>query len=539
MKATYIDYSDTNSFSTGLISYINQDPKLAPFISYNPDIEGFRLLLDNKTVQADRETLVNVLKEQYAAIRSGEIQDSNIVSENIELLLKDTTYTITTGHQLNLFTGPLYFIFKIVTAINLSRELKANFPEKDFVPVYWMATEDHDFEEINHTHIGGKKIVWSYDAKGATGRLSTEEISSVIKEYTGILGISDNAVKLADLIETSYAQPTLASATRYLVNALFKEYGLLVIDADHAALKQQFAEIIYQDITEQNSFKTISSSIEKLETAGVHAQVNPRDINFFYLVDQLRERIVFENDKYQVLNTEIVFSEAELKQEIHSHPERFSPNVVMRPLYQEIILPNIAYIGGGAEVFYWLELKATFEHYAIDFPILILRNSALLDKGKSERTIEQLGFTPADLFKPADELKKQWVLAHSEHTLNLSDEWQEFKCLFERIKLRTHKIDPTLSVSADAVKARLEKAVHNLEKKLIKAEKRNYSDSLRRIDHLKDSLFPQGGLQERIENFGLFYVSQGDEFIASLIETFKPLDFKFTILHKEKVTSAY
>ena len=539
MKATYIDYSETNSFSPGLISYLQQDPKLDPFFSYKPDIEGFRQLLGNKEVKADRQILVTLLKEQYAGLNNDEAYSPNLVSQNIELLSNKDTFTITTGHQLNLFTGPLYFIFKIVTAINLSRELKANFPEKDFVPVYWMATEDHDFAEINHTYIGGKKISWQHEPKGATGRISTEQINTAIKEYTGILGISDNAIKLAKIIETAYTQPTLADATRYLVNALFRDYGLVIIDADHPAFKKQFSDIIYRDITGQNSFTAISSSMENLKLAGIDAQVNPREINFFYLSDNLRERIVYENSRYHVLNTDISFSADSLEQEIALHPERFSPNVVMRPLYQEVILPNIAYIGGGAEVIYWLQLKETFDYYGIDFPVLVLRNSALLDKGKSRRAMDQLNFSTSDLFKPAEELKKQWVLKHSEHTLNLADEWQEFKCLFERIKLRTHKIDPTLSPSTDAVKVRLERAIHNLEKKLIKAEKRNHSDALRRIDNLKNSLFPQGGLQERIENFGLFYVNSGDEFIASLIETFKPLDFKFTILQTEKATSEY
>ncbi|NEU09820.1 bacillithiol biosynthesis cysteine-adding enzyme BshC [Flavihumibacter sp. R14] len=539
MKATYIEYSETNSFSPGLISYINQDPELTPFISYQPDIEGFRKLLSNKETKADRRALTSVLKDQYAGIIASGSPSQKAVTDNIDLLSKETTYTVTTGHQLNLFTGPLYFIFKIVTAINLARELKVNFPDKDFVPVYWMATEDHDFEEINHTYIGGKKITWEHDAKGATGRICTKELGSIIKEYTGVLGISENSLKLAEIIESAYAQPNLAAATRYLVNALFKDYGLVIIDADHPALKKQFANIIQQDIIQQNSFKTINSSIEKLEAAGVHAQVNPREINFFYLEDNLRERIVYEDDKYRVLNTDIAFSEGELKQEIQSHPERFSPNVVMRPLYQEVILPNIAYVGGGAEVVYWLQLKATFEYYKVDFPILILRNSALVDKGKSGRIMNQLNLSPADLFKSAEELKKQWVIRHSEHTLNLADEWQEFKCLFERIKLRTHKIDPTLSPSTEAVKARLEKAIKNLEKKLIRAEKRNHSDSLKRIDNLKNSLFPNGVLQERIENFGLFSVHNGDEFIDSLINTFKPLDFKFTILQEEKAISTY
>ena len=531
MKATYIDYSQTNSFSPAVIRYINQDPDLTPFISYQPTIEGFTKILQDKTVVADRAALVKVLQEQYSGFITPEYQGSKLVAANIDLLSRNSTYTITTGHQLNLFTGPLYFIFKIVTAINLARELKRSFPDKDFVPVYWMATEDHDFAEINHTHIAGKKITWSYDAKGATGRLSTAQIASVIKEYTAVLGISENSEKLCSIIENAYLNhPTLASATRYLVNELFKDYGLVIIDADHRELKKQFAEIIEQDLIEQNSFKAISSSIEQLAAARIESQVNPREINFFYLKNGLRERIVYENNRYEVLNTQISFSESELKQEIHSHPERFSPNVVMRPLYQEVILPNLAYVGGGAEVVYWLELKQNFINYGIDFPILILRNSALLGSGKLELAMKKLELSPADLFKPAEELKSQWVLRHSEHTLNLEEESKEFKCLFERIKLRTHKIDPTLAASTEAVRARLEKAILRLEKKLIKAEKRNHSDALRKIDNFKASLFPKGALQERSENFGLFYVAHGEEFIASLVDSFKPLDFKFTIL---------
>ena len=460
MKATYIDYSDTNSFSPAVISYLDQDPKLAPFISYQPDLEGFRQLLRDKKVVADRQILVRVLKEQYASINGGNPDDSNAVFQNIDSLTQQDTYTITTGHQLNLFTGPLYFIFKIVTAINLARELKQNFPEKNFVPVYWMATEDHDFDEINHTYIGGKKVSWSHEAKGATGRLCTQDIANVIKDYIGVLGISENAEKLARIVEEAYLNhPTLATATRYLVNGLFKKYGLVILDADHPELKKQFSEITRQDIIGQNSFRNINSSIEKLQTVGIEAQVNSRDINFFYLADGIRERVVYEDDRYLVLNTDISFSEDALTEEIAVHPERFSPNVVMRPIYQEVILPNLAYVGGGAEVVYWLELKANFEHYGIDFPILILRNSGLIGGTKAANAMRRLDLSPEDLFKPAEELKKLWVLKHSQHTLNLADEWQEFKCLFEKIKLRAHKIDPTLSASTEAVRAKLEKAM--------------------------------------------------------------------------------
>ena len=554
MNASYIEYSETNSFSPAVISYIEGDEKLNPFISQKPTIDGFRNLLANKKVIADRTVLTKTLKKQYSALvttipeianqpfsgteadlnNPSESSQNNLVISNINLLEQPNTYTITTGHQLNIFTGPLYFIFKITTAIKLAQDLKKEFPDKNFVPVYWMATEDHDFEEINHTHIGGKKISWPKDAAGATGRLKTDDIQHALKEYTGVLGISENAQTLSNLVETAYsAHSNLSDATRFLANSLFGEYGLVIIDADHPDFKKQFASYIEKDIITQSSFENINSQSEKLEKIGFETQVNSREINFFYLRDNLRERIVLENSKYSVLNTDLSFTEEELKKEIQNHPERFSPNVVMRPLYQEVILPNIAYVGGGAEIIYWLQLKQNFDQYKVDFPILILRNSAMLTDYTLKSKLQKLDLEISDMFKQTNELEKTWVVNHSKNTLDLHDEWQELKCIFEKIKLRAHKIDVTLSPSTEAVKVRLNKAIINLEKKLIKAEKRNYSDSLNQIKNIKNKLFPQGGLQERSENFGLFYVKNGDDLIKSLVENFHPLDFKFTILQEE------
>lgn len=528
MKATYIDYSETQSFSEGLIRLLANDPQLAPFYSENPTIEGFKNLIKRKKNSANREILVEVLRDQYSIIKSP-LHSS--VEANIQLLKKENTFTVCTGHQLNLFTGPLYFVFKIVSAINLAKELKTNFPDKNFVPVYWMATEDHDFAEINHTYIAGKKISWENEVSGATGRIQTSGIEGAIREYQQVLGISENAEVLSNLIQKAYTEHSnLSDATRFLVNALFEDNGLIILDADDKRLKSQFSSIISKDIIEQNSFKLINDANLKLADQGIEAQVNPREINFFYLQDKLRERIVFENDKYSVLNTDISFSEEELKKEIVEHPDRFSPNVIMRPLYQELILPNLAYIGGGAEIIYWLQLKQNFDHYGIEFPILLLRNSAMFSPLNLESKLKRLNIKPKDIFKKLEILKKEWVLNHSAHRLNLQDEWHELSSIFEKIKLRSHKIDSSLSPSADAVKARLEHAIKNLERKLIKAEKKNFSDALSQIELIKTKLFPNGGLQERSENFGLFYVKHGKDFIKALIENFKPLDFKFTIL---------
>jgi bacillithiol biosynthesis cysteine-adding enzyme BshC len=536
MKSSCIDYLETGSFLPVVTDYLAGHPELSPFFSFPPTVSGFEQLISKKTNTAKRDVLVKVLKEQYRLGNGLSSTDnkhsSDKVNRNIDLLLKENTYTITTGHQLNIFTGPLYFIFKIVTAIKLADDLKKELPGYNFVPVYWMATEDHDFEEINHTHLGEQKLLWENSAKGSTGRMSTASMQKVIREYQSGLGISGNASELSSIINEAYTNhDSLADATHYLVNALFGRYGLLIIDADNKQLKELFAPVVERDILERNSFREINKSSEELHRAGYRTGVNAREINFFYLDEGLRERIEFKDGIYYVMNSDLRFSKEELQREIRLNPEKFSPNVVLRPLYEEMILPNLAYIGGGAEIAYWLQLKHTFDFYGLDFPILILRNSALLTDESTRSKLGKLDLTFGDMFKDPDLLKKEWVLRHSEHDLTLGEEWKEIQETFEKIKAHSAKIDPTLAPSAEAISARLHKALLNLEKKLIRQEKRNHQATLSQIEKIKSKLFPGGILQERQENFGLFYVKYGDEFIAELIRHFKPLDFKFTILY--------
>lgn len=529
MKATYIEYSETNSFSKTLLAYLAHDESLKPFVGHWPTLEGFEMQMAEKKVFAHRAVLVDRLRSQYAEI----LQDSPQVAANIDLLLQDNTYTITTGHQLNIFTGPLYFIFKIMTAIRLSEDLKAKYPEKNFIPVYWMATEDHDFEEINHTKVYGKKISWDTPTISATGRMDTSSIIDAVKQYTNILGLSENSAKLTAIVEHAYLKHNrLADATRYMVNELFKSYGLLIIDADDNPLKQLFQPIIKADILSQKSFKAITARSEELEAHGFSTQVHAREINFFYLTDEFRERLVLNADgNYEVLHQNMYFTREELEKEIDTYPERFSPNVVMRPMYQEVILPNLAYIGGGAEMVYWMQLKSNFDQYQIDFPILIPRNSAMITDDNVAAKLFRVDLTFKSIFRTAEVLKKEYVRRHTKERLNLNDEWMELNAIFGKIRLRTHKIDPSLGPSTEAIKARLKKAMNNLEKKLMKAEKRNHQHALADIDNVKEKLFPGGGLQERSENFALLYVKYGDNLFRELFKYFNPLDFKFTILY--------
>jgi bacillithiol biosynthesis cysteine-adding enzyme BshC len=526
MKAKYIAYQDTHSFSKLVLDYVNDVDFLKSFYSYRPDLEGLKQAFDNRNFLGNRTELVEVLNQQYQRIKV-----NRAVNNNINLLADENTFTVTTGHQLNLFTGPLYFIYKIVTTINLALELKIKYPEKNFVPVYWMATEDHDFEEINHVNVDEKNISWIQQTNGATGRLSTKTVVAAVQAYKGYLGISRNGKKLAKLIETAYLQnDNLADATRVLVNGLFEQYGLVIINADDEILKKQFASIIEQDILEKNSERLTEQTSKTLENNGYKTQVNGREINFFYLKDNLRERIIEENGKYLINHTDISFTAQEMRHEIKNHPDRFSPNVIMRPMYQEVILPNIAYIGGGAEVAYWMQLKANFDFYKVDFPVLLLRNSALLIDKRSKENLKSLGFTLEDAFLPTEQLKNRWICKNSTAKLNLSTEIGAVQFIFDEMKSVAGNIDKTLEASGEAAKAKTIKLLANFEKKLFRAEKRNHQITLQQIENVKNRLFPQGGLQERNLNLAPMYVNYGDDFISSCIENFHPLGGDFTLL---------
>ena len=303
------------------------------------------------------------------------LQLSDKQKENLQALSQENAFTIVTGHQLNLFTGPAFFVYKILQTIKTTDFLNQNIQGKKFVPIFWMATEDHDFEEINHFKT--QNHIYSIDGKsgGAVGRIKVER-NNFIEEFEKEFKYNDFGKELIYWMKEAYAEgKTLAEATKTLVNKLFADRGLLMIDGDDRELKEQMKEIFADELKNNSLKKETHQSVENLTKKYGKVQVNPREINLFYLTET-RDRIEFDGEKYHVVDRDISFTEAEILAELESYPEKFSPNAVMRPVYQEKILPNIAYIGGNAEVMYWLELKEYFRHVEVPFPILIPRNSS-------------------------------------------------------------------------------------------------------------------------------------------------------------------
>jgi bacillithiol biosynthesis cysteine-adding enzyme BshC len=527
MPTDCISYQTSGYFSKLIQDYLDQKPELNFFYNHFPTLENFEKQIAEKQTNfdnANRIPLVETLKKQYQNI---EISDAT--QQNIDLLAHQNTFTITTGHQLNLFSGPLYFLYKIISTINLTKELKSKYPTHNFVPVYWMATEDHDFEEINYFNFKGKKFRWNKESTGPVGRLSTEGLAEFFEIYAAEIGSSTNANVLKKLFEEAYLKhENLADATRFLANSLFANYGLVILDADDADLKRAFVPFIKEELEQQTSFKAVQETISKFGDYTV--QVNPREINLFYIEDDVRKRIIFENDKYYVNNTKISFSKEEIFKLLKSNPEKFSPNVIMRPLYQEIILPNLCYIGGGGEIAYWLELKSFFDAVGITFPMLLVRNSVLLNTEKQAKKADKLGLSWANLFtKPANLVN---AITHklSAFPIDLTPQKETLEKQFEYLYELAQQTDKSFSGAVKAQEVKQKKGLENLEKRLLKAQKRKLDSELQRVIDLQFELFPNQSLQERQTNFSEFYLEKGEQLIPLLIQKLKPLETNFNII---------
>jgi bacillithiol biosynthesis cysteine-adding enzyme BshC len=518
MQLKKIAFADTHALSSFFLDYIQQNEKLQTFYNRFPSPQNFQAQIDekqNQFSQQQRTDLVDTLKKQYHSL-----SPNAAVTDNITALQKSTTFTVTTGHQLNIFTGPLYFIYKIVTAINTCRQLKKTYPAYDFVPVYWMASEDHDYEEIKSFRLYGKKYTWQTDQQGAVGRFDTTGLKEIASQLPGDAKIFLDAYGKHSL---------LADAVRHYVNALFEKEGLVVLDADDALLKSSFKKEITDDVLNNANKPLVENTTSSLESLHYKTQVHCRDINFFYLDKNLRSRIEKKGERYHVVDTNLSFSREEISQLIDQHPERFSPNVILRPLYQEVVLPNLAYIGGPAEVIYWLQLKAVFERVGIAFPILMPRNFALVVDPPIARKFEKTELELKDLFEEKNFLFNHWVLKHSPRNITVGEERSVIQDLFTKLGTRADLIDKTLMAFVAAEGKRAINSLEKIERKFIRAEKRLHSDRLRQIEAVKDALFPNGSLQERTDN-AMNFTQSYPGFIEALLAQFDPFDFRFNVL---------
>ena len=528
-KSTYIPYRQTGAFSKIVVDYLDNATPLKPFYNNLPTIEGIKKSIEErKGFPTNRKLLVEELRKQYASMDA-----TGKTVSNIESLLSENTFTICTAHQPNIFTGHLYFIYKIMHAIKLADDLKQELPAYNFVPVYYMGSEDADLEELGEATINGKKYEWKTKQTGAVGRMKVDkEFLQLVESIKGQLLVEKFGKEIMGLVESSYTiDKTIEQSTLEFVHALFKDFGLIIFLPDNPVFKNEFAVITKKELNEQFSNKLVEETIKKFP-AEYKVQAAGRELNLFYLKDDIRERVEFQNNSFLVANTSLSFSKEEIEQELKEHPERFSPNVILRPVFQEFILPNIAFIGGGGELAYWLELKLVFESVAVPFPVLLLRNSFMILSSKIASKIASLNLDALAFFKPANELINDLVQKESTLDLKLDQQKKSFSSLYETMKQAATNVDVSLQRHVEALQTQAIKRIDQLEKKMLKSEKKKFEAQQRQVQKIKDSLFPNGSLQERVDNLLPFYAMWGKGFLKMLYETSTGLSQEFCIVEE-------
>ena len=434
--------------------------------------------------------------------------------ESLGLLKQENTFTVCTGHQLSLFTGPVFFIYKILQTIKTAHYLRTELPEFNFVPIFWMASEDHDLDEIDHFSTLQATYHIQGESGGAVGRIVPKDIS-FNEAFSQEVRDTVYGTELSRLLMDAYTPgKNLAESTREIVQHLFSSYGLLVLDGDTRTLKQEMIPYFKEELLNQSLFHETKGRNELIIKKYGGLQVNPRSINLFHL-DKIRERIEFHNGGFRLLETGEVFSVSGLMEVLEKFPERFSPNALLRPLYQQKILPNIAYIGGNAEIMYWIQLPEYFSKMGIPFPILIPRNSLLFLSKKTGVKIEKLQRDPIDFFQPLHQFLKSYLLEESALKDKIDQLEKGLKDAFEQLGELAQKTEGSFMQMVEAEQARQTKSYNRFRKRLLRAEKIKHGEKVERIEQLYNEIHPRGLWQERVLNFSVFYRDYGKDWLQN------------------------
>jgi bacillithiol biosynthesis cysteine-adding enzyme BshC len=478
---------------------LNQDENVRPFISDFISKENCITAVRNRPFSNEKRSVLSTqLIQQYKQL----VLFQQLV-KNIELLRAENTFTVVTGHQICSAGGPLYLIYKLFTAIRIAQELNSSQTEFNFVPVYWMATEDHDIEEIRHFHWGNEKIELAKEFEGIAGDLPTEDFLSWLNEKKAEGKF--NEIGLSELFIHAYTKNNFTEATRFWVNELLGEFGLVCIDGNDKELKKLAAPLFEKEIQDKFIFSEVSKTNKVLESAGYNPNIQPREFNLFWLKEngelKIRKRIDKNGDQFKTSDGDRYFTKLELSEISGS----LSPNVLLRPLYQEMILPNIAYIGGPSELGYWLQLKNAFQSVNLQMPLLVHRISMTLVRKRDIEFVSKNELDMSELVqeKLHDAQKKMLGRMNGKSFDKESISTQE---LFAQLKEYVVGIDASLVGWVSAEEKRQLDQWNTIEQKIKKALKSKEEVKFSQLEKFFSFVHPNLIQQERV--FSLLYAAE-------------------------------
>lgn len=534
MTVQYYPFDTAFRFSALDVHYTVNPEEWADEIAFLPSADGILAAARQRRASfpVDRQQLVAVLNQQYEGLGKAELVNSNIAA-----LGSENTMAVVTAHQPVLMGGPLYTVYKILSAVKLCRQLNAAGSEFRFVPVFVMGSEDHDKEEINHFYHYGKKMEWETEQTGAIGRFSTEGLEAILEMLKERNASSEVAAAFyRESMDILRQAPHYRGFYQQWLHSLFGAYGLVVVDMDVPSFKQTFVPWMLKEVDEQFTLQTVSIAQEHKRKRGYKPATFLRPVNFFILDERGRHKIeVLEDGRYQIGEQDTIWSAGELRQFVLEHPEQVSPNVNLRPLYQECIIPNVAYIGGGGEIAYWLERKRQFEAAQVFFPALVRRDSLWWIDATTCKKMKRIGAGFNDFSKPQDTFVKDYVLEHAGHEVTLDAFHEKLEQLFLEVRSLATSVDSTLAGVVEAEKVKAQKSLEMIQHKMLKAEKASQDSAVASIHAIYDKLFPGGdSIQERHDNFLGYYFRLGPAYFDSLLEVLDPLRRELKVILEDE-----
>lgn len=551
-----VEYNLLPNFQDLFLDYVSNDAekysKVKKFIPANFRSNDEIFAVIDRKIQNynsnryfDKNVLIEILKQQNVTFGGNEV-----TATNIELLTNDNTFAVVTGQQVGLYTGNLYTIYKTITAIKLAFELREKYKECNFVPVFWLESEDHDLDESNHIHIINKsndllrigfnpEIVDEEDElkKKSSAPVGGIKFDKTINEFNDILKESlidtEFKEKLIERISSFYTEGNnYKTAFAKMLNWIFREYGLVFIDPSDTDVKKLLTPIFEKELNTTprlcEKIISISADIEK----EYDLQVKPKVINLFYVHNGNRLLLEpRENERYALKNSKKRFEREELMNILFSNPENFSPNVVLRPICQDYLLPTIAYVAGPAEISYYAQLKPAYQHYDLTMPVIYPRVSVSVIENKIDKFLKNFELNFQEVFEHKVMINKI-VSKLSEVKIDdeISKMQDEFNSTFYNMKNVTGKIDKTLLNNIDGIRDKLFKNLEIFKSKLVNAQANRSEVTTNQIEKVTNNIYPNRNLQERVINISYFLNKYNDEFLIRLFNEIDINNFNHQII---------
>jgi len=537
-----INYSDIPGHQNLFLDYMYEFENVQKFYSINFRDDNSYPDLFKKVAKRNpglREDLINIILGQYK-----DFQPSKQTISNIEGLGTDNTIAVVTGQQLGIFGGPMYTIYKTITAIKLSSFLNDKFPDYNFVPVFWIEGDDHDFDEIKYFNIidnqnNLKKISYDDGLKEEINRGSTAKIKlnknfdDVFQQVNDTLRENDFKSDVMELLKNSYQSgQTLEYSFRSLMFQIFDEEGLIIFNPGDTKVKEILKPVFEKEIRDfrahTDTLVTRSAELEEI----YHAQVKVKPVNLFISEKDGRYSLEPDGKIFKVKNKRISYTEDELLQILTKSPERFSPNVLLRPICQDYLFPTGFYVAGPAEIAYFAQITPLYDYYAMEAPVIYPRASATILEKNIGKVLEKYEISMNDIYIEEKLLTHRIMGELSPYNLDklFDDTKRDIDLTFDNLTEKLFGIDNNLKDLSDKSRQRVYQTLEQLAGKARQAEERTHETALRQIEKARLSLFPEKVLQERKINFIYFAHKYGINILKWMFNELSVTKFEHQIL---------